>query len=196
MGFRNREIEVKLIVEGTSLDKLHSILAEHLSSHGVDDQIYGKSADWFWALPEKAEGQFLRLRDLGSIREMTVKARDRDLLNRLEVEIQTKSSLNQCKRLIKSMYGKSDGKITKEYYVFNIEGLAHSAISVYDVEVEGQPKFKDMIVEIEMLTESNILHWEKEITSVLREAGLKVYRAPGSLYEMFIECKYGDMTNV
>lgn len=185
MAYRNREIEVKLIVEGTTLTELYSLVAEHLSQYGVD-QIVGKSTDWFWTLPEEAEGDFLRLRDLGSIREITVKARDRNLLNRLEVEIQTKSSLNQCKRLIKSMYGKPQGDITKEYYVLQLEGIPHSAISVYDVQVGDQKPFKDIMIEIEMLTESNVLHWEREITDLVKGKGLKIYRAPGSLYEMFI----------
>ena len=186
MGYRNREIEVKLIVEGTSLDQLTSLISTHLEQYGLET-IYGKSTDWFWGLSEEAEGDFLRLRDLGSVREITVKARDRDLLNRLEVEIQTNSSLNQCKRLLKSIHGKSHGEITKEYYVFQIEGLAHSAISVYNVEIKGQDLFPHTILEIEMLTEADVLHWEKELMMLLQVENLKVYRASGSLYEMFVK---------
>lgn len=182
MGHRNREIEVKLLVPGTYefvCTELNRLLDKEKPIIRV-----GSSLDTYWPVPD-AEAQFLRVRERDGIRQITVKGKDRgDNLNRIEVDIDSTSETHRIHRLIRCVLGKPAGVIQKLYRVWELES-EYDTVCAY--EVTQPTNTMGVIVEVEARTEERMLELEKTVIRYFGYGGLVVTRAPGSLYEMFIE---------
>lgn len=180
MGHRNREIESKLLLPGHSYGdvcgKLDLLLQEEKPIVRV-----GSSLDTYWSVKgEDVEADFLRVRERDGIRQITVKGKDRgDNLNRIEVDVDSTSDTHKIHRLVRCLLGRPAGVIQKTYRVWELES-EYDTVCCYEVT---QPKFPTIIVEVEARTEIRMLDLEKMVLNVF--PGSK--RAPGSLFEMFIQ---------
>jgi hypothetical protein len=183
MSYKGREIESKLIVQSKSLARISSLL-ENTFDAEIANRTIGISTDRFWKAPEESTADFVRLRGMDVVSQVTVKGRDReDNLNRMEIEFLSHSNPKDLAALFTALLGKSLGSLSKEYHVFFLEN-AHTTVSVYTVQVE--PEFEQVIVEVEARTMERMLELEKKVLDALKEKEIEVARAPGSLYQMFI----------
>lgn len=185
MGYRDREIEIKLEVQGLSFQEVNQALSS-LYSSGMDRMVYGKSSDTYWHLPSSVGADFARMRELEDGRtQITVKAKDRgNAIDRMEIDVETFTAPSRVARLLKSMLGKPGGKIEKQYYVYWIDDDQHTTISCYIVDQDPGKVF----IEVESTNESQVLTLEAQVLEVLADKA-KVGRAAGSLYDMYISDK-------
>lgn len=185
MGFRGREIEVKLLVPGT----YEFVCAELNSLMESEKPIIrvGSSLDTYWTIHEiGAEADFLRVRERDGIRQITVKGKDRGTnLNRIEVDIDSTSETHKIHRLIRCVLGKPAGVIQKLYRVWELES-EYDTVCAYEV---NQPNNSlGVVIEVEARTEERMLDLEKTVVAHFRHKyGTTVVREPRSLYEIFIE---------
>lgn len=199
MSYRNREIESKWIVRNNredlgrnpSLGVANQVLHEALGA-SVRSKITGRSTDWYWTVPgDSVVADFIRLRDVdGSGKyQITVKGKDKGVNeNRLEVDIDTTSSLPKILKLLQSTFGPAAGEVTKEYHVYWPTPSEHLTISCY--QVEGS----DIIyIEVEATSASSLDEWEGLVSSGFEKYHMSMDRAPGSLYEMYILPGVGGM---
>lgn len=183
MNTGNREIELKLQVLDTDIDTVVSEVGCYLSQFGVS-QIIGKGPDIYWEVPGGVRGDFLRVRDRGVDREITVKARDRDNLDRLEINVTSQDSMIQVMRLFNAALGNRSGRVVKKYYIYEMDGMEGGNVCIYSLEVDKQ--YVGVFLEIEMRTADQVLYWERKVRGYLGAKGITTKRMPGSLYEMFI----------
>jgi CYTH domain-containing protein len=180
MSYRGREIESKwLIPKPTTRQQVEEILNLHL---GQPD-LRGLSTDTYWTVTnEEAKGQFVRLRDTGIVRQITVKARDRDSANdRLELEVESQESSWLIRRLITAMMGKYSKELQKDYTVYFIKDNTGATVSCY--EVEGLDR---VVVEIETRSLEELHTLNSQLIPVLMDHFMGIYEAQGSLYEMLV----------
>lgn len=193
MSYRNREIESKWLVHGLTLSEVRDILVEHLG-HRITKSIFGSSVDTYWTVEdESVEADFIRMRERDGIRQITVKGRDRGSnLNRLEVDVDSTSEPAKISRLLTAAFGRSAGKVGKTYHVYWLEGESeHTTICCYSVD-GMDPDYKPIVIEVETTSESNLMTLETQVLGELYRREIRVERAPGSLYEMFILNSTGD----
>ncbi len=186
MSVRNREIESKWLVKDTDLDTTRHALEDVLGT-SITKSIFGSSVDTYWVPDSKAEAQFVRMRERDGIRQITVKSRDKGSnINRLEVDVDSTSEVSKITRLLGALFGKAAGKVSKSYYVYWDSEHEHTNICAYTV-LDGDTIYPHTIVELETTTMEKLDEMDKRIIPALRKRGLEVTRAPGSLFEMFVE---------
>jgi len=189
VGYRNREIELKLLVEG--FDKMQPVekaiapLMDEINRAKQPHRptIYGCAADTYWESPEESSADFVRLRVLdepdihGNMAQITLKSSDKgNNVNRIEVDLGV-SDHSQANKLLTVMLGDPLGQVTKRYTVFFLED-EHTTVSVYRIMRD-----KRVFVEVE----GTSLRRVKEITKHLQEkGGLRFKRIPQSLFDMFV----------
>lgn len=205
MSVRNREIESKWEIFGAGLMEVNEYLHDILG-HVVRKKIHGKSTDTYWPIPNpEVIGDFFRVRDLGDGKyQMTVKGKDRGSNeNRLEIDIDTAdASLHKLVRFGRALLGKPAGQITKEYYVYWPTQNEYTTISCYEIESPGETELvirddlqRDVVivhrtfVEVETTSKEDLKKWEEIVVGGLSKEQIEVKRAPGSLFEMYIEEK-------
>lgn len=179
MGYKNREIESKLIVPLS-----FKLVCEGLTSLlGFDRPTLrvGSSLDTYWSVHDgRVEADFLRVRERDGIRQITIKGKDRgDNLNRIEVDIDSTSSTHNIHRLVRCLLGKPAGIIAKTYQVWELESEYDTVCCYYLTTPDDCPY---TIVEVEARTEERMLELEQQVRGLFPRAE----RAPGSLYEMFV----------
>lgn len=187
MGYRNREVELKLLVDGhstmASVERAIRPLLSELTDQQARPVVVGCAADTYWAAPDESPADFIRLRILdeedarGNPAQITLKSSDKGSnINRIEVDLGV-SDHSQANKLLTLMLGDPLGQVTKRYTVFFLEDI-HTTVSVYKVM-----KDKRIFVEVEATTLKRV----KEITKILMDqGGLKFTRIPQSLFEMFV----------
>lgn len=190
MGFRHREIEVKLLVMNMDLETVNRHL-KSLFSTEITRTIFGSSVDTYWSLGEDVKGQFIRMRERDGIRQITVKGKDRGSnINRIEIDVDSTSDVSTINKLLNAAHGKAAGRIGKTYYVHWLEGESeHTNVCCYCVEPEFMRVYPHIVIEVESTTESKMLEIEAKVSSHFSRQGYVIERAPGSLYEMFINTK-------
>ena len=170
------------------LETVRKALEEVLEG-SIVKSIFGSSADTYWIPPMEAEAQFVRMRERDGIRQITVKARDKGSnINRLEVDVDSTSEVSKITRLLNALFGRSAGQISKTYHVYWPSEHEHTNVCAYSVIRDGTP-IEHVIVEIETTSMQRLETMDEQIIPRLRDKGLVVDRAPGSLFEMFIEKK-------
>ena len=184
MSYRNREIETKLVVLDRSLQEVNEVL-RGLYEGTATRSIFGSSTDTYWIIQEDhVRADFIRMRERDGIRQITVKGKDRGTnLNRLEIDIDSTSSVASITALLTAAHGPAAGTIGKTYYVYWPEKSEHTTICCYSVQGHDYPH---TIVEVETISQDHMLELETEVVAALRDKGMSVDRAPGSLFEMFI----------
>lgn len=189
MGYKDREIEWKLLTDGfVSIAPVEKIITQLLldvnnGDRGCRPTIIGCASDTYWSAPEESPADFVRLRVLddtdehGNPAQITLKASDRGgNVNRVEVDLGV-SDHSQANKLLTMMLGDPLGQVTKRYTVFFLEDV-HTTISIYKIVRD-----KRVFVEVEARTLKRV----KEITRILVErGGLCFTRIPQSLYDMFV----------
>lgn len=187
MGFRGREIEIKLIVR-TNLDNVNRIL-QGAFRNDISRTLFGSSIDTYWSLPEEGpqKGQFIRMRERDGIRQITVKGKDRGSnINRIEIDVDSTSDVQTITKLLTAAHGKPAGRVGKTYYVHWLEGESeHTNVCCYSIQpIDGV--YQDTIIEVETINEDKLLALEAKVIEAFRRRDIHIERASGSLYEMFI----------
>jgi len=187
MGYKNREIEWKLLCEDfTNMSHVDKIVKETLSKLEIGlcrPILEGCATDVYWPAPEESRADFVRLRTLdeadenGCTAQITLKKSDRgDNVNRVEVDLAVGEPA-QGNKLLTVMLGDPLGQVTKRYTVYFLENV-HTTISVYKV-------LRDRRVFVEV--EGTTLKRVKELTKLLMDnGGLKFKRSPRSLFDIFV----------
>lgn len=184
MSYRNREIESKLIVAGSTLSLVNSRL-EELFGQEKSKLLFGSSVDTYWRIDNPdVDADFIRMRERDGIRQITVKGRDKGTnLDRLEVDVDSTSDVSKITKLLNSAFGKSAGRVGKTYYVYWLS--EHTTICCYSI-TDVTPQYDNIVVEVETTSMEKMLELEARVLTAFRAADIVVERAPGSLYEMFI----------
>lgn len=146
--------------------------------------VSGTSTDVYWSIQNPdVPADFIRLRDMddGSL-QITVKGKDRGTNeNRLEIDVDTDSSLPKVLKLLQSSFGTQSGEVTKDYVVFWPTENKHLTISCYKIHGDDR-----VFIEVESSSVDSLRYWEEQTIDTLKESYMNMEKAPGSLYEMFI----------
>jgi len=180
LGYRNREIEVKLEVLGTSdLYKVNKKVEEFVENAYKDfEYIVGDATDWYWHTPDQSDGDFVRLRRKPGGAEITMKAVDKgDPIDRVEIDLAIEG-WEQGKILMTGVFGPPVEKVRKKYHVYFLED-EHTTISVYKVRGDDR-----VFLEVEAKSLSRV----KELTLALKNAlpDTDIVRVGSSIYEIFV----------
>jgi len=181
MGYRNREIEKKFVVENANYAKTIELLE---GIFDYDRKLVDASKDYYWHPQGGMKASFARLRYMpdGS-GQMTIKYADRDSnLNRVEIDVKIDEP-GQAKKFMTQLLGDPCGSIYKKYHVLFL-GDEHTTISVYAVRGDKESR---VFVEAEATSVSKLEALEKKIGD-----SLILKHEPRSLYEIFFkEAKVG-----
>lgn len=184
MSYKGREIESKLIVQSKSLTKISNIM-EALFEAEIQNKSMGISADKFWKAPADSKVDFIRARDMSVATQVTVKGKDKDdPLNRIELEFLSHSKPKEVHAVLQALFGKPIGALGKTYYFYTLEN-EQTTVSVYTL-FDTEPEYLNVIVEVEARDTERMLQMEAKVLAALADKDIKVARAPGSLYELFI----------
>lgn len=180
MGYKNREIEVKIEVVGTSdLYRVNKKIEEFVDKVYPDrEYIVGDATDWYWHTPKQSAGDFVRLRRNNDGAEITMKAVDKDdITDRVEIDLPI-ASWEQGKILMEGVFGSPVEKVRKKYHVYFLEN-EHTTISVYKVRGDDR-----IFIEVEARTKSRMT----ELTNQLKEfyPDHEFKRVKSSIYEIFV----------
>lgn len=183
MSRNNREIEVKLQLTGLSLEEVNAKV-NHLLGPTVRKKLHGRSTDRYWPLIGQEGRGFVRSRMMDrDLNCLTVKVKDRDTnLNRKEIDIYTTDPYSKLVQFCRSLAGKEEGTVEKEYYVYwpTSENLPN--YSVYQITGDAETVY----IEIEAENEEELAHHEAILRRVFPR-DLQV--APGSLYDIYVRGK-------
>lgn len=186
MSYRNREIESKLIVYDQPLGVVNDVLAS-LYGQEKTKLLFGSSTDTYWSITDpEVDADFIRMRERDGIRQITVKGKDKGTnLDRLEVDVDSTSEVSKISKLLSSAHGKPAGRIGKTYYVYWLGKSEHTTVCCYSVQPDIC-EYPHTIVEVETTSRDYMLELETQVIEAFRIKEMKIERAPGSLYEMFI----------
>lgn len=155
----------------------------------VSRSIFGSSVDTYWTIQDPdVNADFIRMRERDGIRQITVKGKDRGSnLNRMEIDIDSTSSVELIERLLIAAHGKPAGTVGKTYYVYWLEGESqHTTVCCYSVLHRGSVD-PNTVIEVETTSEAKMLEMEAKVIREFRRRDLSIERAPGSLFEMYIQ---------
>ena len=180
MGHKMREIESKLVLRDVDLSTAVGKVRAALSDEQPIMRI-GSSVDTYWPIHDgRVEGQFLRVRERDGIRQITVKGKDRGSnLDRIEVDVDSTSAVHVIHRMVRCLLGKPAGVIAKQYTVWELES-EYDTVCIYELTT---PQNGGIFLEVEARSMERMLELEKQMLELFPGAT----RAPGSLFEMFID---------
>lgn len=182
MGYRNREIEIKLLVENSSkLPLVKETVEDWVKSMYPDfDYVIGNATDLYWYAPDHGKGDFVRLRRMSnSNAQITMKGTDKDdITNRIEIDLEV-DDYKQARILMEGLHGEPIERVKKKYHVYFLEN-DDTTISVYQVAKDPR-----VFVEIEARTKKRV----RELTSALLafDENFQYTWVNSSLYNMFVE---------
>lgn len=186
MGYRNRELEVKLVIEGASLAKVDKRIAS-VSKH-AKRSIHGKSEDVYFSAPKGAKADFVRLRvanhDDGA--KFTIKFTDKKkkgVVDRVEKDLNI-DDFNQAHSMCTDLFGAPAGRISKKYHVYFMgkkQDESATAISIYQLTDDSR-----VFLEVESKSLSIVNYWLGRVVKLLPYS---MKRSKKSLYQIFIEPK-------
>jgi adenylate cyclase class IV len=190
MGFRHREIELKFILKGLSLNEVQNHFDLMLKDLGPIRR-HGSSADTYWTNPSTMfDAQFARVRERDGIRQLTVKGKDKGSnLNRIEIDLDCTSDTRSVHKFFRALLGKPSGVVTKSYFVWELES-EYDTVTAYTVDDHKRLE-NSVVIEVEAKTEAAVNDLSQKVLDYFAQLGDNtVERAPGSLFEMLItkEC--------
>ena len=179
MGYKNREVEIKLMANSSSLPNvMRDVEAWVESINPVLDYLEGNATDLYWDAPERGKGDFVRLRRNSTNAQITMKGTDKgDIINRIEIDLEVED-YKQSKILMEALHGEPVEKVKKKYHVFFLEN-DDTTISIYQVAKDDR-----VFVEVEARTKTRVKALVKSLMSYSK------YRYDwinSSLYNIFVE---------
>ncbi|MEM4379122.1 MAG: CYTH domain-containing protein [Thermoplasmatales archaeon] len=185
MGFKNREIELKLqLVTDQSYNKLLESLEQHLEVYYPEyETIHSKAADYYWDVPKSAEADFIRLRkkDSGKGGTITIKSTDKGSnVDRAEIDVDIED-FKQGLALMTALYGSPKEKVNKKYHVLFLEN-DHTNYSIYQIE-----KDRRIFLEIEARSGKRVAELVESFIKAKPE--FQFVSIQSSIYEMFVKKK-------
>jgi adenylate cyclase class IV len=183
MGAHNREIEIKLLVEGIRtlppvVAKIQS-LWETMSDEGR--VLVGNASDYYWNTPKSSNADFARLRKRSkdsSGGQLTIKSTDKkDNVDRIEIDLDVDDHA-QALAYMKGLMGEPVARVTKKYHVFFLED-EHTNISVYQIRNDDR-----VFVEIEAKTLKKVI---QILNKVIESTGYDYLWVKSSIYQMFVQ---------
>lgn len=182
MGYRNREIEKKYVIDKktTGYEDAKTQIKALLGK--INRTIDESSRDYYWKPVKGQKGDFLRLRFMpdGS-GQLTVKDADRGSnFNRVEIDVEVDDAA-QCLEYQEYVHGDHYGSVFKSYYVMFLELDEHTTVSVYKVRGDTEGR---IFVEIEAKTQARV----EELNKLISKEVPLTYE-PRSLYQIFVEGK-------
>lgn len=180
MGFRNREVEIKLLVEGEeSLDSVNNKLSRFLKKQSLNCT-RGISDDIYWKTLPSSKADFIRLRHYPEgLAQITVKHTDKgDNFDRVEIDLEVADAKNAT-LIISSLQGKPIGKIKKKYIVYFLDDK-ETNVSLYQIAND-----KRVFIEIEARSKKKVFYLQKKINDFLSEYTLSPIKK--SLYQIFLK---------
>jgi hypothetical protein len=180
MGYRNREKEIKLRVDGTTSRTLVDKLVQEMFKDHIERSILASSKDVYWGLPSK-NNKFIRVRYMAGENgkgQMTIKDRDKGIVSdRIEIDVSVDSA-DQCVLALTAALGRPHGVIHKTYSVLFLDEEKETNISVYKVTGDDR-----VFVEVEARRNDIV---EKIVRRIEKELPFKTERSTESLFDIFI----------
>lgn len=184
MGWKNREIEIKMLAVGIkTLDTMVSRVEKALKSE-TQEVLIGNAGDLYWKAPRSGDADFVRLRRMSNASnegQITLKATDRgDNVDRVEIDLHI-DDYKQAKTLMLTLHGDPMASVIKKYHVYFLENQ-DTTVSVYQIRDDDR-----VFVEVEARTRKRV----KEIIQTLLDAPDKTeYNwVQSSVFNMFVERK-------
>jgi predicted adenylyl cyclase CyaB len=181
VGYKNREIEIKMLALGTKSFSLVSSEVEKYVSEVYPEftLIKGNSHDWYWSAPKVSNADFVRLRKNTNGATITIKSTDKgDNTDRVEIDLDV-DDYKQAKELMFSLHGDPKAKVQKKYDVYVLEDK-HTNVSVYQIKDDDR-----VFIEVEATSRRRV----KELTKGLVGGSRKFAWIQASLYQMFVQNK-------
>jgi hypothetical protein len=171
MGFQNREIEKKFIINCSISEAIIALFQLFPSQK----ETTGVSADYYWHSKSK-NADFIRLRFMPEgDGQLTIKHKDqRSNFNRVEIDVPT-SEPDQALLFLTRLHGEPVKRIVKHYYSIHTD--EHTSISLYFIEGYSQ-----LYLEVEADTEEKV----EEIAKLL-SVSIEMKFEPRSLYEILVK---------
>ncbi|CAB5220910.1 CYTH domain containing protein [uncultured Caudovirales phage] len=183
MGHKNREIEVKYIVQsGHSLAKVNSAVIELLKDRLVNT-ITGKSKDVYFHPTANAKMDFVRVR-FGIDNDqsyITLKHTDKKTtLDRLEFDLKIDNP-EMAQDILQRCIGPIAGCLRKRYFSHFLD--SYDNVSVYQITGD-----KRVFIEVEAANKTRL----NKIIKMLKRLDLDLEVSPRSLYQIFLSPDYFD----
>jgi len=181
VGYRNREIEAKMLVEGvTKMNDVVKLLNPVFDEDRCESIIVGASKDVYFTPPKDAKADFMRVRyghKKGDQSYFTIKYTDRgDNLNRVEKDVPI-GDPDLMVDTLSDLHGAPRGAIHKRYKVYFLSE-EHDTISVYQIKGDAR-----VFVEVEATSQVKL---EKFLAEVQKVLPYTLTRSTKSLYQMFL----------
>lgn len=181
MGYKNREIEFKLEVDGKR--RMSDVVRKLRGKLGETSALIGSSVDVYWSLNHlrrrklHIKGDFVRVRCMeDGTGQMTVKEQDRNTYtDRVEIDVATKDPKSACD-FLGHVFGDPAGFIAKSYHVFFLEDR-HTTVSIYQVHGDSR-----VFIEVEAKSARRAAKLLAQVTEV--EPNLKPVNK--SLYDLIL----------
>lgn len=178
---KTREIESKLIISGSSLEHVNSLMA-HFCNSSKTRSLYGYSKDTYWHT--QIYKTFIRMRERDGIRQLTVKTEDKgNHFNRLEIDLDCTSNKELIAAFNVALFGRPAGVVEKKYYVYWLG--EDNTICCYQCTIDGELK-PEIVVEVEGKEEEEVKILTEDLTQFYG-IGLDIKKASGSLYSMYLK---------
>ena len=185
MGAHNREIEIKLVVEGIKtlppvVGKVQA-LWETMTEEG--EVLVGNASDFYWNTPKKSPADFARLRKRSKGSgggQLTIKSTDKeDNIDRVEIDLDVDDHAQAYAYMV-GLMGEPVARVAKKYHVFFLED-EHTNISVYQIKNDDR-----VFVEIEAKTLKRVI---QILNKVIESTGYDYKWVKSSIYNMFVQQK-------
>ena len=181
MGYKNREIEAKMLVEGvTRMNDVVKLLNTVYDDDRCERIIVGTSSDVYFEPPKDAKADFMRVRFAANKTDQsyfTIKYTDKGgNLDRVEKDVPI-SDPKLMVDVLTDIHGKPKGEIRKRYRVYFLSE-EHDTISVYQIKGDDR-----VFVEVEATTEAKMNRFLEEVQKTLPYT---LTRSTKSLFQMFL----------
>ena len=192
MGYKNREIEVKMVVmKGqcplNDISDINRSISNHFSKSRLK-YIEGFSADTYWnKINNPHKIGFFRVREMeDGTCQLTVKEQDKgNNYDRVEIDVGSYDSPKQAILLMTQLLGPNLGVIKKKYYVHVLDSDHEEKPTVSVYQIKGDNR---VFVEIEAHSSNEVERLKEEVAEVLRlPFGVHLEVETNSLFSIFIK---------
>lgn len=190
MGYRNREIEIKLspiLKNGGTVSSLPAVngwiegWVERIMPEF--EYIIGHATDYYWDTPKHSDGDFVRIRRIGDRGQITLKGTDKkDITNRIEIDLQV-DDYKQARTLMGAVHGDPKERVKKKYHVYFLES-DDTTISVYRID-----KDENVFIEVEARTEKRVKELTTSLSQYMNELDeeVRLMWVKQSVHDVFVE---------
>jgi len=192
MGYKNREIEVKMVVMAgekpyNHIAGINNVISKHFSKSRFK-YIEGFSADTYWnKINNPHKIGFFRVREMeDGTCQLTVKEQDKgNNYDRVEIDVGSYDSPKQAILLMTQLLGPNLGVIKKKYYVHVLDSDHEEKPTVSVYQIKGDNR---VFVEIEAHSSKEVERLRAEVAEVLQWSfGVYLEVETNSLFSIFIK---------